>query len=152
MKLQGKEAKAAAMIPMYAPYLYMCDMYVPEVQVMCTKYGRQGHCYAQLDMHEPLCKSVSLQSKLHQMCQCYLQAPQLNPYLLHPEPQFGRSPCQDVGDDGFGNLRLLLCIVHMGAAMPAITLGHLLYWALQVACWADAQHQLSEQVSSLQAP
>ena len=36
---------------------------------------------------------------------CYMQTPQLNPYLLHPEPQLGRSPYQDVGDDGFGTFQ-----------------------------------------------
>lgn len=58
----------------------------------------------------------------HEIYHCHMQAPQLNPYLLHPEPQFGRSPCQDVGDDGFGTLHVLLCVVHVGAMMPAIAL------------------------------
>ena len=51
-----------------------------------------------------------------------MQAPQLNPYFLHSEPQSGWSSSQNVGDDGFGNLRHLLCIVLQNALMSATTL------------------------------
>ena len=59
---------------------------------------------------------------LHDIFHCFMQAPQLNPYFLHSEPQLGRSSRQNVGDDGFGTPRPLLCVVLMNALMPATTL------------------------------
>lgn len=55
-----------------------------------------------------------------------MQAPELNPYFLHSEPQLGWSSCQNVGDDGFGTPHLLLCMVLSNALTPATTLqtGH----------------------------
>ena len=59
---------------------------------------------------------------MHETFHCCMQAPQLNPYFLHSEPQFGWSSCQNVGDDGLGTRCLPLCIVLMNAFMPATTL------------------------------
>ena len=51
-----------------------------------------------------------------------MQAPQLNSYFLHSEPQSGWSSCQNVGHDGFGNLHHHLCVVLLNMLMPATTL------------------------------